>query len=967
VGFKKTGFQKNKAIFFTSGLALLTITTLLVFFNSKSFDPAQSESRVPIKLHDTTSIVEQVEESPEQDAPFSVSAESVKASLYRLGNEVDLHAQGVVRPLTSEEQAIAESLPTTSVYRRFSLGKLDWNALHLLKRGDVISLPLPGGVEARAVINLVDSKPGEPYGIAGQMVSGLQGAFSLVQDPLVGTRGFILPDHDGLAFKISEENGDVFLDEVPKGAILCQGMPIAPGQTVRSLMAANPPVPDLDSRLGAAGTLYLDFDGETVTDPSWNAGLPIVAAPPVFSNADSIIRVWREVADDFSVFNVNVTTALARYHASPPGQRMRIIITPTSSWIPGAGGVAFLNSFQWGGTTPCWAFNGAGNLDSQANSHMCAMTISHELGHTFGLLHDGLLPATPNDGVGSTAKEPYYDGHQTPLGKWGPIMGAPFDAPIVQWAKNEYRGLHFSDPSDLNFYQGNNPEDDIAIIAGPANKVGFVADDFSSNIETCGEIPQSTPGVIHLTNGLIHNDGDTDYFRISLEQGVLQIQASNSPSYPKIKIQLALINPDRISTNTVSSPSNSLIASISTNLPAGTYFLRVEGVGTTTSTNTTNGFVGYGSIGQYQLRGSFRYLPHPPGDFFAEPLALPNLGTFTSSNSILGADAEPAERGFVTGRARTTLWYRWTAPGSGIMNLNTAGSGFDTVLAVATGPSLSALQLVAANNNAGIGLQTSALRFAVTAGWTYYFVVDSANGVVGSGTVILNGAGALVGKPANDNFEQALNLSPSLSFSNIGSVLAATAQPNEPPLASQAATRSVWFSWTAPASGNLSLHTGGSDFANVLGIYSGTNFATLTLLQGKASPALVTNPVTVPVSAGGKYVIKVDGARSTNGTYRLTGQLATLPAPASVTFTNLSTSNRQVSPRIAWSPVAGSSHYQVEIWRTNTLLRGITVQAPTTNWNNGPALPRTGGFTARVRAFSNNLASDWTTAPAVFP
>jgi len=199
------------------------------------------------------------------------------------------------------------------------------------------------------------------------------------------------------------------------------------------------------------------------------------------------------------------------------------------------------------------------------------------------------------------------------------------------------------------------------------------------------------------------------------------------------------------------------------------------------------------------------------------------------------------------------------------------------------------------------------------------------------------------------------------------SILHATAEAGEPALAGLQPTRSVWFSWTAPALGNLSLHTGGSDFANVLGIYSGTNFATLKLLQGKASAAMATNPITVPVVAGNKYVIKVDGARSTNGTYRLTGQLATLSAPAGVTFTNLSTSNRQVSPRIAWSPVAGASHYQVEILRTNTLLRGITVKAPSTNWNNGPTLPRTNGFSARVRAFSNNLASDWTTAPTVFP
>lgn len=949
-----------------AGLGAFVICFFFLSYKEPS-NPSETGKQVLKKFSEDAGLWKKaiVQKSRNDGDTPSILAKPGVVSIYQLGAEIDLKSIASAHPLSPEEKEVAETLPTTSVYRRFPLGGFDRTALHNLRQGDVISLPLPGGLECRVVVNLVQSNPGQPFGIAGNLIAGMQGTFSLVEDPLVGTRGFIIPELKEVAFIIFEENQALFLDEVPKGAVICHGMPKAPVQTPRLVAAVNPPVPQLDSRPDAAGTLYLDFDGETVTD-LWNGGNTIVAEPPVFSNPDSVVRVWREVVEDFTPFNVNVTTILARYSAAPPGKRMRIIVTPTSSWIPGAGGVAYLNSFQWAGTTPCWAFNGSGNLDVPFNSRMCAMTISHELGHTFGLKHDGLLPATPDDGVGSNAKEPYYIGHSTPLGMWGPIMGAPFDAPIVQWSKNEYRGLHFTDPSDPNFYQGNNPEDDVGIIAGPANKVGFVSDDFSNTLEGCAEIPQGPPGVILLANGLIHSDADVDVFRISLEQGALLIQASNAPVSPNLKLQLTLINPDRVTTNVIANPTGSMVASISNNLPSGTYFLRVEGVGTTTNTNTSNGFVGYGSSGQYQLRGSFRSLPHPPGDFFAEPIMLPSSPTFTISNSILGAVAEPFERGFVTGTARTTIWFRWVAPGTGIMNLNTTGSGFDTVLAVCTGSTLRNLTLLAKNNNAGIGLSTSALRFPAKAGTAYYFVVDSFAGNLGNGQIILNGAGSLVGSVVpNDRFANAQPLGSSTSFSFNGTVQGATPEAGEQALAGIKPTRSVWFQWVPPATGLLELSLTNTQFPHAIGAYTGSQLVSLKPVAQKNFPATgtKTNLLEVPVFKETVYSLKLDGPISTNSLYYVKGNLRHVPAPVSLTFTNLSTSNRQVSPQIAWTAVTGASHYQVEIWMSNRLIRGTSVRFPATNWNNGPALQRLNAYTARIRAFSNTLASDWTTAP----
>lgn len=364
--------------------------------------------------------------------------------------------------------------------------------------------------------------------------------------------------------------------------------------------------------------------------------------------------------------------------------------------------------------------------------------------------------------------------------------------------------------------------------------------------------------------------------------------------------------------------------------------------------------------------------PVGPGtnkDFFQSAALFPSqlFASLSDSNVETTSSPEMGEPPLSGRPAQNSVWYRWQPMVSGSVVFDTQGSTFDTILAVYRGSTISNLTKIAENNDISPADTTSLIRFQVVAGQQYWLTVAGNRGATGSYT--LRGSHEAppavlpLPPPANDNFGARTILASSTNFSLSNTNLWATAELGETALAGVDATRSVWFGWTAPSSGNLTLDTGGSDFANVFGIYTGTNFSSLKLLQGRASPALATNRIIVPVLAGSNYVIKVDGAKSTNGNYRLQGRLLSLPAPGSLFFTNRSTSTRQVSPIIAWTAVPGASHYQVELLRSNSLLRGITVT--TTNWNNGPALPPSNGFFARVRAFSNNpissnnLASDW--------
>src|SRR4029434_10525447 len=98
-------------------------------------------------------------------------------------------------------------------------------------------------------------------------------------------------------------------------------------------------------------------------------------------------------------------------------------------------------------------------------------------------------------------------------------------------------------------------------------------------------------------------------------------------------------------------------------------------------------------------------------------------------------------------------WFRWTAPASGEYSFNTAGSVFDTLLAVYTGASVNTLSLIVSNDQAGASI-TSAVNFSATSGSTYHVAVDGYAGQMGPLT--LNWV--VEPPPINDNFANATEI-----------------------------------------------------------------------------------------------------------------------------------------------------------------------------------------------------------------
>jgi len=111
----------------------------------------------------------------------------------------------------------------------------------------------------------------------------------------------------------------------------------------------------------------------------------------------------------------------------------------------------------------------------------------------------------------------------------------------------------------------------------------------------------------------------------------------------------------------------------------------------------------------------------PANDDFAAAVDMGSSSQVTGSNA--GATRESGEPVFTSGEDAESVWWKWTSPATGTVELDTVGSPFDTILGVFTGSSVGALTLVGANDDSG-GNSDSLLTFSASAGTTYSFCVN---------------------------------------------------------------------------------------------------------------------------------------------------------------------------------------------------------------------------------------------------
>jgi hypothetical protein len=254
----------------------------------------------------------------------------------------------------------------------------------------------------------------------------------------------------------------------------------------------------------------------------------------------------------------------------------------------------------------------------------------------------------------------------------------------------------------------------------------------------------------------------------------------------------------------------------------------------------------------------------PAADMFADATILTGaFATDSGSNTeatVEMGEPDPAADLPPAGGPVNSVWWQWTAPSDGMVEVNTVGSALDTVLAAYTGSAVDALTLLGANDDF-YDMQSRVL-FQATAGTTYHFSVDGFQADTGS--IVLN----LAMSPANDNFANAVPIGiGTYTGSNIG----ATAEANEPTSAGTSAPiNSVWWAWTADRSETVEFNTFGSDFDTLLAVYTGPSVDSLQLVASNDDMNGLQSQVLFQAVEGTTYYIAIDGDGRQTGSIVLT-------------------------------------------------------------------------------------------------
>lgn len=278
---------------------------------------------------------------------------------------------------------------------------------------------------------------------------------------------------------------------------------------------------ELESLPGAKRTIYLDFDGHVTAGTFWNntdrreiihppmdlftPGIGLT--PDYFTEHEllMIIRIWKQVCEDFSPYEVNVTTKepsldkLIKSNNSDQEFGIRVVIGGTGRNFLNAsyGGIAYVGSFSWANDTPTFAFSD--NLGRVPK--YIAEVISHEVGHTAGLWHHGRTD-------GAT----YHTGD----GIWAPLMGATYAARVGQWSRGEYP-------------LANNKNPDMEIMSQYMP--------FRENTE---ENPFYNPILGEPFYGTIHKPYEVDSFFLDLQGGTVTVRAELPEYYPNTDLCMKL-------------------------------------------------------------------------------------------------------------------------------------------------------------------------------------------------------------------------------------------------------------------------------------------------------------------------------------------------------------------------------------------------------------------------------------------
>jgi PKD repeat protein len=455
---------------------------------------------------------------------------------------------------------------------------------------------------------------------------------------------FSFPAEDLDAIRVDDEGGVYYVDSHRPGKRRQQQQGATADAPLAEEAITLAGAFTLHSKPGATRVVHLDFDGAVISGTQWNASAGIAswtAKPfdtdgnPGSFSADELARIheiWHRVAEDYAAFDIDVTTEEPSTYGPNAGL---VLVTHsdagTATPLPssGAGGVAYVN--VWGASyyanyQPAFVYYN--NLGSGFPTYV-AEAASHELGHNLGLSHDGTTSGTT-----------YFSGQGSGNVSWAPIMGVGYYNNVTQWSKGEYA-------------DANQAQDDIAIISAKlttraddhANALGagatalVVAADGSVSASNPENDPENTQPA---NKGILQSRSDVDVFAFATGGGQVELQVTPAwAAFPRTSkrganVDVAAALYDAAGNQVAfSNPEAETHALLGANLPAGVYYLAIDGIGHPTL------YSDYGSLGEYFITGSVppdaadTQPPTPdPMSFAAAPVALgPDRITMTAATA----------------------------------------------------------------------------------------------------------------------------------------------------------------------------------------------------------------------------------------------------------------------------------------------------------------------------------------------
>ena len=283
-------------------------------------------------------------------------------------------------------------------------------------------------------------------------------------------------------------------------------------------------------------------------------------------NNTTIKDLWKRVAEDYMPFNINVTTDIKVYlcAATSRDSRQRCCFT---DYARDSGGRGLYRLLELGQRHACWSVYTTGKAGGKSarTSRVTRWAWATRA---------------------RAQHQEYYGGQGSGATGWAPIMGVGYYQPVSTWAKGEYQ-------------YANNHEDELNIITTQNNNVTYRPDDTGSTLAPRATW-RSIPNFTRFGRGRNRTDRRHGCFPVHDQRrpGLADRQPGCGLGRPGADGTLADASDTVIASN---NPQSVLSATISTNLPSGTYTFRVTGAGR--NNPLTNGFSAYASLGYYSVAG----------------------------------------------------------------------------------------------------------------------------------------------------------------------------------------------------------------------------------------------------------------------------------------------------------------------------------------------------------------------------